>query len=266
MRIQAIGSTHNDKFKRWSKLKTSKGRKKYRALLIEGEHLLQEAMQAGWQVNAVIIDDENEKAWQQVEVYFNQEDDQLVYALESGLFHQLMETYSPQGIAAEVSFPAEIESIDDDKGVGPLLLLDEIQDPGNMGTLLRTAEAAGVAEVWIGEGTVDLYNSKVVRAAMGSLFRLRTRHVDLYEGISDLQQRGILVVGTALEGAIDCYSASYPDRVAFLFGNEGSGVDPSLQTLCDLKVKIPMQAPVESLNVSVSAAILLYDWVRRQQG
>lgn len=186
-----------------------------------------------------------------------------VYSLYSSNFSQLVDTQSPQGIAAEVVVPDEQRAYQL-KGEGPVLLLDAVQDPGNLGTILRTAEAVGARDLWLGSGTVDPYNPKVVRSAMGSLFRSRIRRGDLSEAIPELKKQGYFVVGTSPHAEQAHYDKVYPEKVAFLLGNEGQGISSRLKALMDLHVRLPMPGQVESLNVSVTTGILLYEWVRQK--
>jgi TrmH family RNA methyltransferase len=177
-----------------------------------------------------------------------------------------VETENPQGIAAVVEMPlwSEDELLARASTTATYLLLDAIQDPGNLGTILRTAEAAGVTGIWLGKGTVDLFNSKVVRAAMGSVFRLPTVQVDLMEQIPKLIQHGVTIIGTSPRAGNYHFQYSYPAKSAILLGNEGRGVNPAFSPLVDTEVQIPMLGRTESLNVSITSAILLYERVRQQ--
>lgn len=258
MDIHRITSARNEKVKRWRKLSTRKGRQEYGSILIEGEKLLKEAIHAGWQVRSVMVSEEGMEVLER----FTGLGEVPVYALYTSTFSQLVDTQSPQGIAAEVAVPAEREMYRVYEE-GPVLLLDAVQDPGNLGTILRTAEAAGAGEVWLGSGTVDPFNPKVVRAAMGSLFRSRIRHVDLREAIPELKKQGYWVVGTSPRADVTHFNCDYPEKTAILLGNEGRGVSSEVDSLVDARVKIPMPGQVESLNVSVTAGILLFELLRR---
>lgn len=258
IRIQIISSSRNEKVKRWRSLHSRKGRKEHRGLLIEGDHLLEEAVAAGWRVRSILVDEQKRDTVIPKLPSFTHTP--AIYQLPSTLFAEMMDTVTPQGVAAEVEIPqGEVGSLPK----GPLLLLDSIQDPGNLGTILRTAEAAGVKAVWLGRGTVDPFNAKTVRAAMGSLFRLTLHPVVLEDAIPKLKKEGVWVVGTAPRSKQLHFHPDYPQRVAFLLGNEGRGVDPKLRSLVDMEVRIPMAGQVESLSVATAAAILLFEWVRR---
>lgn len=261
MEIRYISSNQNEHFKRWRKLHRRKGREQHGSLLVEGPHLVAEAMDAGWRVRACLVEEGKERLL--AEIPGIREGTFPVYRLPAPLFRSLMDTETPQGIAAELEIPRVLdEGKSSDRET--LILLDAVQDPGNLGTILRTAEAAGATAVWLGRGTVDPYNSKTVRSAMGSLFRLPVRRVDLFSAIPDLRRRGVVVIGTHPRAKTLHFRYKYPCRTAFLLGNEGRGVDPALGRLVDEEVCIPMPGGVESLNVSVTAAVLLYERLRQE--
>lgn len=259
MEIHQITSARNEKVKRWRKLSTRKGREEFGSILIEGEKLLKEAARAGWQVRSVIVSDEGIRGLENLSYL----DGVSVYALYPSTFAQLVDTQTPQGIAAEVVVPENKEGYRI-RGEEPVLLLDAIRDPGNLGTILRTAEAAGVGDVWLGAGTVDPFNPKVVRSAMGSLFRSRIRRVDLREAIPELKKQGYWVAGTSPRAERAHFDCHYPKQTAILLGNEGKGISAEIDSLVDDRVKIPMPGQVESLNVSVTAGILLFELLRQQ--
>ncbi len=263
MDIRYISSNQNEQYKRWRKLHRRKGREQYGSLLVEGPHLVAEAMDAGWKLRACLVEEGKERLLSEIPGIL--EGAFPVYRLPASLFQSLMDTETPQGIAAELELP-RVER-EEALPVGEtLILLDAVQDPGNLGTILRTAEAAGATAVWLGRGTADPYNSKTVRAAMGSLFRLPVRKVDLSSAILELRRRGVAVIGTHPRAEKLHFRYEYPPRTAFLLGNEGRGVDPALEQLVDGVVRIPMPGGVESLNVSVTAAVLLYERLRQKWG
>jgi RNA methyltransferase, TrmH family len=256
-----LTSPHNDLIKRWRKLHSRKGRQSLGSLWIEGEHLVEEAVKAGWRIRALIVDRDREaehRSWWEKRLGHVP-----VYWLPPRLYRTLTDTETPQGIAAEVEIPkAEADQTIPPAGV--LLLLDAVQDPGNVGTMLRTARAVGAAGVWLGKGTVDPYNPKVVRAAMGALFHVPIRMADLHEELPRLRSAGYWVVGTHPRGEFVHFDVLYPKRTAFLLGNEGRGVAPELLQGADRKVAIPMPGGAESLNVSITASLLLYEYLRQQ--
>ena len=141
-----------------------------------------------------------------------------------------------------------------------LLILEDTSDPGNLGTIMRTAEAAGVTGVIMTKGTVDIFNPKVVRSTMGSIFRLPFAYVeDLKEVIKELKKSGISFYAAHLKGEKSYKAIQYSDRSAILIGNESRGLNDKVADLADTYVIIPMQGKVESLNAAVAAALMMYE-------
>ncbi len=184
------------------------------------------------------------------------------------VFRHISDTQTPQGILFVMrqftySLEEMVEKAVEKKkhhGKQPLfLLLEDIQDPGNLGTMLRTAEGAGADGVIMSRGTVDLYNPKVIRSTMGSLYRLPFCYVEtLEDGIRLLQQNGISVYAAHLKGERFYDEISYEGGSAFLIGNEGKGLKKETAELADSYLKIPMEGNLESLNAAVAAALLMY--------
>jgi TrmH family RNA methyltransferase len=261
-RIKTITSPQNETYKRWKKLLSRKGRETYGTLLVEGEHLVEEALRAGLSIRSWIVREGNgESKWEKFWTFAEGK----VYRLPPQLFAQLVETESPQGIVVEVGKPKWEEDqlpLYEDRSV-TFLLIDAIQDPGNLGTILRTAQAAGVDGVYIGRGTVDPFQGKVLRSSMGAVFHLPLFFVNLEEAMPALKQKGIKIFGTSPHAGTSHFEVNYPKKVAFLLGNEGRGVAPHLQELVDSSVKIPMPGQTESLNVSITAGVLLYERIRQ---
>ncbi|WP_180994109.1 TrmH family RNA methyltransferase [Bacillus sp. Marseille-P3661] len=247
--IKRIESLQNPKVKAWKKLHTKKERDKTGLFLIEGNHLIQEALKNKAIIQELIIRDDQD---------FSQLDigDAVVYEVTVEIMKLLSETETPQGILAvcEMEKCTDIDYTSKTK----LLLLDNVQDPGNVGTMIRTADAAGVDAVVLGEGCVDLYNAKVIRSTQGSLFHIPVLKGNLEEWIDRIQNNGIQVYGTALEGAKEYTTISKQESFALIVGNEGNGVDRKLLMRTNENLYIPIYGKAESLNVSIAAAVLLY--------
>ncbi|MBA4494542.1 TrmH family RNA methyltransferase [Paenactinomyces guangxiensis] len=263
-RFIPITSLKNEQLKKWKKLQSKKGRAAYQSLLIEGEHLISEALKAGVSFRNLIVDAANkEKAMQ---ILSGLPVQVPIYELTPSLFASVAETDTPQGIAAVIEMPvwSTEELLQDQDQPATYLVLDSIQDPGNLGTIIRTAEAAGVKGLWLGKGTVDPFNSKVVRAAMGSLFRLPMLGMDLQQALPLLKESGVTIVGTSPRAGMYHFQYPFPARSAVLLGNEGRGVDPAFASFIDAEIQIPMPGRTESLNVSITSAVLLYERLRQQ--
>lgn len=187
--------------------------------------------------------------------------------VSDAVFKSVSETITPQGILAEVEMPKHrlleenfLEIAYEKMGKIKLLILEDTADPGNLGTIMRTAEAAGVTGVIMGKGTVDIFNPKVVRSTMGSIFRLPFAYVDdLKAVILRLKRDGISFYATHLMGKESYRDISYSDKAGILIGNEARGLSDEIANLADTYVIIPMQGKVESLNAAVAAALMMYE-------
>ena len=182
------------------------------------------------------------------------------------VFQKMSDTRTPQGILCVVKRP--VYTLDGLLAESkPLLtVLDGIQDPGNLGTIVRTGEGAGVTGVIMGNGTVDIFNPKTIRATMGSVFRVPFVYVDdLEEAVLQMKQKSIRIFAAHLSGETYYDSFSYREGTAFLIGNEGKGLSAGLTELADDLLRIPMEGKVESLNAAVAAALLLYEAHRQRR-
>ncbi len=181
------------------------------------------------------------------------------------LFRKMSDTQSPQGILCVMERPQhDLESL---LAVpDPLfIVLENLQDPGNLGTIVRTGEGAGVTGIIMGSGTADVYNPKTIRATMGSVFRVPfVCTEDLCGTVERLRENGIRVYAAHLDGRryYDCFS--FREGTAFLIGNEGAGLGKELSSKADSWLKIPMEGRVESLNAAVTASILMYEAHRQR--
>jgi len=240
-----ITSTQNEQVKKWRKLHKRKGREMSGHFMVEGFHLVEEACQSNWNVIEIILQENIElPSFCQKHPYS--------YVSEK-VFAHISQTKSPQGIAAIVKM-RQTES----KSSSRVLLVDAIQDPGNLGTIIRTADAAGFHSIILGNGTVDVYNDKVIRSTQGSLFHVAISQGNLNNIIPNLQQDGFTVWASALEDAKIYNQVERQGKTALIVGNEGSGIDNSLIKKADIIVKIPIHGQAESLNVSIAAGILMY--------
>lgn len=265
MRPQEITSPENEKIKKIKKLHTRRGRDQQKLILIEGENLITEALKAGLVFDSVMY---REDSYSKYTDYWPelQNSNLATYLLPKTLFNSVVGTSSPQGIAATVRPPRTCYSYDElniSNDTGFYLILDGVQDPGNLGTIVRSAEASGVAAIFLGQGTVDLFNDKVIRAAAGSLFRIPFLQADAQEVITVLQRQHVTVLSTAVSGGQSLFKYSFPRKAAIILGNEANGVSRVLASMSDVKLSIPMVNKVESLNVAVTAAVVLYERLRQ---
>lgn len=183
------------------------------------------------------------------------------------VFRRMSDTMTPQGILTLSAMPSyELTDIQGDGSSPPLvLILEDVQDPGNVGTMIRTAEGAGVTGILMSNGTADVFQPKVIRSTMGSVFRVPfVRTEKLKDAVSALKKAGIRTFAAHLGGERSCFEESYTGPSAFLIGNEGNGLSRELTAMADTLVRIPMQGKVESLNASVAAALLMYEAERQR--
>lgn len=241
-----ITSVKNEKVKNWKKLHHRKNRMKTNSFLIDGFHLIQEALHSDWTVKELIIEEG-------FTLPSGVENIPMEFVTEN-VMREISQTQTPQGIIAVV----EIKEEKNQRKGQLVILLDAIQDPGNLGTIIRTADAAGVDAVILGEGCVDLYNDKVIRATQGSLFHLPINISPLEQEIHTLKTKGFTVLATALQDAVEYTQITSKERVALVLGNEGAGVSPEILQMADQRIHIPIYGKAESLNVGIASGILMY--------
>ncbi|WP_077357845.1 TrmH family RNA methyltransferase [Virgibacillus halodenitrificans] len=240
-----ITSVKNEKIKGLRKLQKRREREASQKFLVEGFHLVEEARESDWVIEELIIQegtDIPEWCYQY-----------KLFEVSSNVFQHFSQMKTPQGIAAVV----RMNEIKEVKG-NYMLLIDSIQDPGNLGTMIRTAEAAGYDGIILGNDTVDMFNDKVIRATQGSIFHIPVIKGNLEEKVADLKKKGFQVWATALKNAKNYNEVNGGDKVALIVGNEGAGVKEPLLQLADSIVTIPIYGKAESLNVSIAAGILMY--------
>ncbi len=183
------------------------------------------------------------------------------------VFSKMSDTASPQGILCVMRRKHyELEELL--AGPAPLLMiLEDLQDPGNLGTILRTGEGAGVGGVILSRESADIYNPKTIRSTMGSIYRVPFVYVqDLKGAIEEVKSRGVRLYAAHLKGQIWYDEPDYRQAAAFLIGNEGNGLKPETADLADVCMKIPMQGRVESLNAAMASGILMYEAFRQRRG
>ena len=266
-----IESSANSQIKRIQKLrKNAKFRRQENCFVVEGWKMTEEAL-GNHLVESLYISEsaENELLSRKKKGGFVTGQIPVEVILDR-LFQELSDTVSPQGILAVVKVPRH-ESFRDalfqrKEGSPAVVCLENIQDPGNLGTIFRTAEGAGMAGIILSRGCVDLFNPKVVRATMGALFRVPFYYCDdMTTEVERLRGAGFSVYAAHLDGKCDYTEESYEGRVAVLIGNEANGLSEKVSNLADKKVKIPMEGQLESLNAAISAALLMYEVHRNRR-
>ena len=190
--------------------------------------------------------------------------DDSIEIVADNVFDRMSQTQTPQGIMAVVRM--KDNSLSDMLSGNPLLILVEnLQDPGNLGTIIRMGEGAGVTGAIMSPNTVDIYNPKTIRSTMGSIFRVPFIYVqDFGEAVSECQKSGVKVYAAHLDGNNTYLGEDYSTPTAFLIGNEGNGLTDDITKQADTLIRIPMEGEVESLNAAIACTILTYEAVRQR--
>jgi len=254
--MREIRSKDNRIFKECQKLSQKKYRDREGLYLIEGENLIGEVPEE----DLVYIICSDRLGWEF-------DDDENVYLMSASLFDKLAQTETSQGILAVVRKPKITAASLQDRLAedANVVVLDRLQDPGNIGTIIRTAEGAGYGAVITVKGTGDVFSPKTIRAAAGSVFRMPILQVEDNRELRELADRlGKKLVVTAFDTDKYYFDADLSKGTALVIGNEGNGVSAELMDMADIKVKIPMDGNLESLNASVAAGILMYETKRRR--
>jgi TrmH family RNA methyltransferase len=263
MPVRVVESKDNARLKELRKAMAASGRSAQGRVGIEGPHLIEEALRAGLRVTTIFIAQEDERLLSALRVPPEIE----ILRLPAKLLDSALATETPQPIAALVDPPAWAWAHllgARPKGAELVVVLAGIQDPGNLGTILRSAEAFGAAGVVSLPGTVSAWNPKAVRASAGSVFRVPLLAASERECLEELHEAGLKVLATTVHAAQPAELVDMAGPVALIIGNEGSGVADELAAKADARVTIPCPGPVESLNAAVAASVLLYEAARQR--
>ncbi len=248
-----ITGSSNQVVKRLRSLKDRKQRLESGAFLVEGSVMIFEALKCGLKPFEALCEAEDDA------YYALKNAGASVYIAEKSAIDSACDTKTPQGVCCSFALPSERSVSDADKRI---IALDRVQDPGNAGTVWRTADAAGFDFVLFADGCADMYSPKVQRAAMGSGFRVPAKSCDLVSELQALKKRGFAIVAAALGGG-DLYSQDLRfEKLVLVIGNEAHGISDEILALSDVKIQIPMRGGAESLNASVAAGILMYELTR----
>lgn len=264
--MKSITSVDNQLYKMTIQLKQKKYRDKLGKYVIEGPNLIAEALTNCADIEWIIKSTDYDMTELEAVIPQGKEGPQFA-EMPLDLFRKLTDTETPQGILSVVKkkqYSAQ-EFFGSGRPGSNVIVLDRLQDPGNIGTILRTADAAGYLGAILVKGTVDIYSSKVVRAAAGSLFRLPVLHSETPEEVlTTLKKYRKTILCTTPNCDQYYYEISMDRDIALIIGNEGNGACEEFMSNSDINIKIPMAGSVESLNAAVSAGILMYESVRQK--
>lgn len=255
-----INSKDNDKIKYTKSLLKSKTRNKDKKFLIEGYRILTLAVECNASIEYVFINEDFEKKEEHKEILEKLEKLNItLYKTTNKLFEDFCDTKNTQGVVAVVKFSENNLKNEISKEDRFILVLDRIQDPGNMGTIIRTADACGVDSIILIKGCVDVYNPKVIRSTMGSIFDMNLVSLDEEEAIKLLNKKDFKIVSSYLDTENFYNDVEYDYKTALVIGNEANGVSENIIKNSDTLVKIPIYGKAESLNAGISSAILMYE-------
>ena len=260
--MQIISSKDNELIKHIKKLKDKKERDISNEYMIEGIKIVKEAIQEKANIKQIILCDDCEKTENiSKELMYEIAKYDCIY-VTTKVFKYLSEVQEPQGILAVVEKNNIDKEIDYTQDI--IVALDDVQDPGNLGTILRTVDSIGVTQILVSKGTADSYNPKVVRSTMGAIFRIKIIECeDLALTLKEIKKHKFKIVVSSLQTENSVYDIDYNKKV-IIIGNEANGVEAHIQEMADEKIKIPMLGKTESLNASVATGIILYEYVRQK--
>lgn len=258
-----ISSTSNPQMKHLVQLqKKAKLRREEQVFVIEGTKMFEEALE-GNLIKKAYFSETYWKEKAQGSSYLKQIDYEIV---TDAVLKEVSDTQTPQGVIALVKMPRyDVNELITKEQVN-MVLLENLRDPGNLGTIVRTAEGAGMNAIILSKESVDIYNPKVIRSTMGAIYRIPVVYVDSFvECLINLQKNGIVIYAAHLKGKNDYDKEQYAKKTGLLIGNEANGIKEETANLADCLVKIPMEGKVESLNAAIAAALLMYEIYRQKR-
>jgi TrmH family RNA methyltransferase len=259
-KFRLIDSPKNPKVKHVADIRDRKSRRGGE-FMVEGPHLVESALDAGAEIKQAFFNGAQHKVLLKRIARTGAE----IFEVSGRVLSKLTGTETPQGILAIVSLKTStFEDIDVTKG--PVVVLDGVQDPGNVGTIIRTADAAGASAVVVLQGTADAFSQKALRSSSGSIFNIKIVRAQRKTVSDELKKLGLRILATTLDAETSIFDANLSGPLALVFGNETKGVSLELRRAADLAVKIPVHGGAESLNVASSAAIALYEVMRKERG
>ena len=259
--MKMISSKDNTIIKHIKQLKEKKYRDKNGEYIVEGIKLIKEAVQENAEIKHIVVCDGCDNS-EIIESHLKYEMSRLDFIyVPQNIFKIISDVENPQGVLAVIG-KKNNEIIDTSEDL--ILALDDIQDPGNLGTILRTADSVGLKQILVSKGTADIYNPKVVRSTMGAIFRINVVECDnLKESLRKMKNNEYKIMITSLKAKNSIYNTDYKKKI-IVIGNEANGVSKEIQSIADEKVIIPMLGKTESLNASVATGVILYEYIRQK--
>ena len=262
-----ISSLNNGQIKHLNLLqKKAKARKEEKAFVIEGIKMFEESRNQGNLIKSYFSETFYKNKYKAEPEYFSDLSFEIV---QDSVFNKLADTSTPQGVLAIVEMPSyKLDNIVKSPN-SSLLILENIQDPGNLGTMIRTAEGAGFNGIILSGDSVDVLNPKTIRSTMGAIYRMPYVYAidedNFHEILQEIKNDNIYIYAAHLEGAKFYDKVDYKEKCAILIGNESNGLKEKTVSIADALIKIPMEGQVESLNASIAAAIIMYEVARQRR-
>lgn len=260
--MQVISSKDNELIKHIKKLKDKKYRDESNEYIIEGVKLIEEAVKENAKIKKIIICEDTTRTYEiPTNIMLEIAKYECVYVTDK-IFNSITQVTNPQGIMAIIEKNSNDAEIDFTQDI--IVALDDVQDPGNLGTILRTVDSIGLNQIIVSKETADAFNPKVVRSTMGAIFRVKIIETeDLKETIKIIKKHHFKLMVTSLQTRNSIYDIEFKKKI-IVIGNEANGVSKEIQDMADEKAKIPMLGKTESLNASVAAGIVMYEYVRQK--
>lgn len=260
--MQVISSKDNEFIKHVKKLKDKKYRDESNEYIVEGVKLIEEAVKENAQIKKIIVCEDTTKTYEiPTNVMLEIAKYECIYVTEK-IFTSITQVTNPQGIMAIIEKNTTNQEIDYTQDI--IVALDDVQDPGNLGTILRTVDSIGLNQIIVSKGTADAFNPKVVRSTMGAIFRVKIIETEnLQETIKSMKKHHFKLMVTSLQTDNSIYDIDFNKKI-IVIGNESNGVSSEIQEMADERAKIPMLGRTESLNASVAAGIVMYEYVRQK--
>jgi len=255
--LKEIFSKDNQQVKTVRALQSRSGRKKHRLYFVEGNRITEEAVTCiSSKIQFIIMNTTFKNEYPKKANEYSDKFD--CYIIPDTLFKEISDTETPQGVLAVIKntpTPVSDFSFNDNN----IIILDSVRDPGNIGTIIRTAEAMGFNSIFLSKGCTDIYSPKVLRSTMGSFFRTNIYENITLEDINLLKEKNYKIISTALQNdSVFLEDAPHFEKSAIVIGNEADGISKEMLEISDLITKIPMKGKTESLNAAIAAAIVMY--------
>lgn len=258
--MQVIASKDNSSIKEVKKLKEKKYRIDNKKFIIEGFRFLEEGLKSDFQFDKIFVRESSVDKFKEKFAPYIEKHNNRIMVLGDSLFKTISLTENSQGVLATVF----MKNYDRKNRDGIYILADKVQDPGNLGTIIRTAHSAGCNGIILAKDTVDVYNEKTLRSTMGSIFHIDIIEDDDFSFTNELIGKGFDLICSSLQTDKNFYEADLRENIIIAVGNEGNGVSDEVMDLASTKVKIPMPGNTESLNVAIAASIMIFEAVRQK--